>query len=117
MTALEQTQAMCDLANHADTPICRTYTTWSPNIKLGFWYRLGQLMEEGVVAPIPEGYQLSANAAAVLQGIRGLESGQQITVLRNAVVDMGFDSSKLGRPGFRTRRTAERDVSTHSSQH
>jgi hypothetical protein len=92
----QQSQAMCDLANHADTPICRTYATWSPNIKLGFWYRLGQWMEDGSVAPIPEGYKLSANAASVLQALQGLESGQQITVLRNTVVDMGFDTGKMG---------------------
>lgn len=91
----QQSQVMCDLANRADTPICRTYASWSPNIKLGFWYRLGQWMEEGTVAPIPEGYKQSANASAVLQAIRNLESGQQITVLRNAVVDMGFDTGKL----------------------
>ncbi|MCU0523286.1 MAG: orange carotenoid-binding protein [Elainella sp. Prado103] len=96
MSFSEQTQVMCDLANHADTPICRAYASWSPNIKLGFWYQLGQWMEEGVVAPIPTGYQLSANASAVLQAIRELDQGQQITVLRNAVVDMGFDPSKLG---------------------
>ncbi len=96
MSFREQSQVMCDLANRADTPICRTYATWSANIKLGFWYQLGQWMEQGIVAPIPEGYKLSANAAAVLQAIRELESGQQITVLRNNVVDMGFDTSKLG---------------------
>lgn len=91
----EQSQVMCDLANHADTPICRTYATWTPNIKLGFWFRLGELMEQGVVAPIPEGYQLSANANAVLQSLKDLEAGQQITVLRNTVLDMGFDTSKM----------------------
>jgi hypothetical protein len=91
-----QSQVMCDLANRADTPIGRTYSTWSPNIKLGFWYKLGQWMEEGFVAPIPEGYKLSANASAVLQSIRNLESGQQITVLRNSVVDMGFDPKQMG---------------------
>ena len=48
------------------------------------------------MAPIPEGYKLSANASAVLQTIQGLDPGQQITVLRNAVVDMGFNTSKLG---------------------
>jgi Orange carotenoid protein, N-terminal/Nuclear transport factor 2 (NTF2) domain len=96
MSFREQTQVMCDLANREDTPICRTYSTWSANIKLGFWYRLGELMEGGTVAPIPTGYALSANAAAVLQSIRGLESGQQITVLRNSVVDMGFEASKMG---------------------
>jgi len=91
----EQSQVMCDLTNRADTPICRTYGAWSANIKLGFWYQLGEWMEQGIVAPIPEGYQLSANASAVLQAIKGLDSGQQITVLRNTVVDMGFDPSKL----------------------
>lgn len=96
MSFAEQTQVMCDLANHADTPICRTYGTWSANIKLGFWYQLGQWMEDGTVAPIPPGYQLSANAAAVLQVIRELDQGQQITVLRNTVLDMGFDSQKMG---------------------
>lgn len=96
MTFPEQTQVMCDLTNCADTPICRTYATWSANIKLGFWYRLGELMEQGIVAPIPAGYQLSANASAVLQAIRNLDAGQQITVLRNTVVDMGFDTTKLG---------------------
>ncbi len=96
MTPLEQSQAMCDLANRADSEISRTYSTWTPNIKLGFWYRLGEWMEEGFVAPIPEGYKLSANAAAILQTIRGLESGQQITVLRSSVVDMGYDTGKLG---------------------
>lgn len=96
MSFKEQTQVMFDLANHADTPICRTYATWSVNIKLGFWFQLGQWMEQGIVAPIPAGYQLSANAAAVLQTLREADSGQQITILRNSVVDMGFDPSKLG---------------------
>ncbi|MBW4614897.1 MAG: orange carotenoid-binding protein [Desmonostoc vinosum HA7617-LM4] len=96
MNFQEQSQVMCDLANRADTPICRTYATWSVNIKLGFWFQLGQWMEEGLVAPIPEGYQLSANASSVLQAIRNIDAGQQITVLRNAVVAMGYDPSKLG---------------------
>jgi hypothetical protein len=96
MSFPEQTQVMCDLANRADTPICRTYATWSPNIKLGFWFQLGQWMDEGAVAPIPAGYQLSANASAVLEALKEMDPGQQITVLRNSVVDMGFDPNKLG---------------------
>jgi hypothetical protein len=96
MSFTEQSQVMFDLANRADTPICRTYGAWSPNIKLGFWYQLGEWMEDGSVAPIPSGYQLSANATAVLQVLKGLDQGQQITVLRNTVVDMGFDPAKMG---------------------
>ncbi|OAB58507.1 Red carotenoid-binding protein [Phormidium willei BDU 130791] len=100
MSFQEQSQVMCDLANRADTEIGRTYAVWSSNIKLGFWYQLGEWMEQGIVAPIPDGYQLSANAKAVLEAIRNLDSGQQITVLRNAVVDMGFDTNKLD--GYQT---------------
>jgi hypothetical protein len=103
MSFADQTKVMCDLANRIDTPICRTYASWTANIKLGFWYQLGEWMNEGIVAPIPAGYQLSANAAAVLQAIRDLDAGQQITVLRNAVVDMGYDAAKLGG----TKRVAE----------
>ena len=96
MNFQQQSQVMCDLANQADTEICRTYATWTSNIKLGFWFKLGEWMEQGIVAPIPEGYKLSANAKAVLTTLQELDSGQQITVLRNTVVDMGFDTSKMG---------------------
>ena len=95
MSFSEQTQVMCDLANRADTPICRTYAIWSQNLKLGFWYKLAEWMDEGIVAPIPAGYELSANANAVLDTIRSLDAGQQITVLRNAVVDLGYDPQKM----------------------
>ena len=95
MSFQEQTQVMCDLANRTDTPISRAYGSWTVNIKLGFWYQLGEWMAQGIVAPIPSAYKLSANAASVLQAIQALESGQQITVLRNCVVDMGFDTSKF----------------------
>jgi hypothetical protein len=64
------------------------------NIKLGFWYQLGEWMAAGLVAPIPEGYQLSANASAVLSSLKAVEQGQQITLLRNFVVDMGYSPEK-----------------------
>jgi hypothetical protein len=94
MSFAQQSQTMCDLANRADTPISRSYSIWSTNIKLGFWYQLGEWMNQGIVAPIPEGYQLSPNALAVLSSLKSVEQGQQITLLRNFVVDMGFDPKK-----------------------
>lgn len=96
MSFSEQSQLIRDLASRTDRPICRIYATWSVNIKLGFWYQLGKWMEFGIVTPISQGYQLSANASAVLQAIRVVDPGQQITILRNAVVDMGFDPAQLG---------------------
>jgi hypothetical protein len=59
MPALEQTQVMCDLVNRADTPICHTYAAFGTNVKLGFWYQLSEWMQQGIVAPIPAGYELS----------------------------------------------------------
>lgn len=91
-----QTQAMYDLANRADTPLCRSYASFTMNIKLGFWYQLGEWMAQGIVAPIPEGYKLSSKAADVLQAIRNADSGQQITILRNTVISMGFDPNAPG---------------------
>ena len=74
MSFSEQSQLMFDLASRTDRPICRLYATWSVNIKLGFWFQLGQWMEEGLVTPIPSGYELSANASAVLQAIRVVDA-------------------------------------------
>jgi Orange carotenoid protein, N-terminal/Nuclear transport factor 2 (NTF2) domain len=90
MPAGEQTQVMCDLVNHTDTPICHTYSSFGTNVKLGFWYQLGEWMKQRIVAPIPERYKMSAKASDVLQAIRQLEPGQQLTVLQNVVVNMGY---------------------------
>jgi hypothetical protein len=90
MPPAEQTQVMCDLVNHTDTPICRTYSSFGTNVKLGFWYQLSEWMKQGIVAPIPAGYKLSAPASDVLQAIRQLEGGQQLTVLQGIVANMGY---------------------------
>ncbi|MGB3203861.1 MAG: orange carotenoid protein N-terminal domain-containing protein [Crinalium sp.] len=90
MPALEQSQVMCDLVNQADTPLCRTYSSFGMNVKLGFWYQLSEWMKQGIVAPIPEGYKLSQDASDVLEAIRQLEGGQQLSVLRDIVVNMGY---------------------------
>jgi hypothetical protein len=87
----EQTKVMCDLASKINAPISTRYAFWSINVKLGFWYELGELMRAGKVAPIPPGYKLSANASSVLDAVKKVEQGQQISLLRNFVADMGFD--------------------------
>ena len=90
MPFAEQTQVMCDLVNHTDTPICRTYSSFGTNVKLGFWYQLSEWMKQGIVAPIPAGYKLSAPASDVLEAIRQLDGGQQLTVLQDIVAKMGY---------------------------
>lgn len=93
MPALQQTQVMCDLVNHTDTPICRTYSSFGTNVKLGFWYQLSDWMKQGIVAPISQVYQPSTAASDVLQAIRQLEGGQQLTVFQDVVVNMGYAST------------------------
>lgn len=90
MSHAEQTQLMRDLASNADTPISRSYAYFGVNAKLGFWYQLGEWMKQGIVAPMPTGYQMSSEVKAVLEAIKKLDPSLQITVLRNTVVDMGF---------------------------
>lgn len=90
MPPAEQTQVMCDLVNHTDTPICQTYSSFGTNVKLGFWYQLSEWMKQGIVAPIPESYKLSAKASDVLQAIRQLERSQQLNVLQDIVAKMGY---------------------------
>lgn len=94
MPPAEQTQVMCDLVNHTDTPICRTYSSFGTNIKLGFWYQLSEWMKQEIVAPIPAAYKSSAPASDVLQAIRQLDGGQQLTVLQNIVAKMGYASTE-----------------------
>ncbi|CAA9551248.1 FIG00566416: hypothetical protein [uncultured Synechococcales cyanobacterium] len=91
MSPEEQMQVMRDLANRADTPISRSYGAFGVNAKLGFWYQLGEWMKQGLVTPMPAGYQMSSDVKAVLEAVQKLDGGQQITVLRNTVVDMGFE--------------------------
>ncbi len=90
MSPLEQTQAMCDLVNHTDTPLCQTYSSFSTNVKLGFWYQLSEWMQQNIVAPIPKGYKLSTKASNWLQALRQQVGGQQLTVLQDIVANMGY---------------------------
>ncbi len=86
-----QLQFMRDLANHVATPLTQAYGVFSANTKLAFWFQLAELMRQGFVVPVPAGYSLSRDAEQAFTAIQNLDFGQQITVLRNAVVEMGVD--------------------------
>lgn len=105
----EQTQVMCDLVNHTDTDICRTYSSFGTNVKLGFWYQLSEWMTEGIVAPIPFGYKLSTQPSSVLQAIRQLEGGQQLAVLQDIVVNMGY-ATTVGIPKVKEPVVPPKDI-------
>ncbi len=91
MSQDDQLQAMRDLVNKISTPITRAYGVLANNTKLAFWYQLAELMQAGFVVPVPPFYQLSEKASSTLFAIQSLDFNQQITVLRNAVCDMGVD--------------------------
>ena len=91
MSHSEQLQAMRNLVNKLNNPISRAYGILTVNTKLAFWYQLAELMTEGIVIPVPDNYKMSQAATQLLAAIQRLEFNQQITILRNAVVDMGYD--------------------------
>jgi hypothetical protein len=52
-------------------------------------------MKEGVVVPMPADYTASNSVKQALSALKRLEMNQQITVLRNAVINMGVDPLKF----------------------
>lgn len=91
LPANEQLEFMRDLVRKVNTPLTRAYGLLTNNTKLAFWYQLAELMRSGEVIPVPRGYQLSDTAVRVFGRLSALEFGQQITVLRQSVIDMGID--------------------------
>ncbi len=87
----EQLQFMRDLVAQVNNPLTRAYGTLTSNNKLAFWYQLAEWMRSGEVIDIPEGYQLSAPANAVLSKVIALDFNQQIAVLRLIVGKMGIN--------------------------
>ncbi len=91
MSHAEQLNVMRDLANQKNTQISRSYGLLSNNTKLAFWYELSELMVKHLVVPMPAGYEFSRDGVQVLEAIKALDFGQQISVLRKVVADMGVD--------------------------
>ncbi|BCL35435.1 orange carotenoid protein N-terminal domain-containing protein [Nostoc sp. MS1] len=91
MSHAEQLQVMRDLAAKTNTQFSRSYGILSTNTKLAFWYELSELMVKGFVVPMPANYTISRDGAQVLETIKALDFGQQITVFRRIAADMGVD--------------------------
>lgn len=91
MSHQNQLQFMRDLVAKKNTPQTRSYGVLSGNTKLAFWYQLAEAMRRGDVIPVPAYFKLGQSGLAVFGDISRLEFNQQITVLRQAVVDMGVD--------------------------
>lgn len=88
----EQMAFMQDLIGRRKTPMTSAYGVLTNNTKLAFWYQLAELMREGKVIGVPSNYTLSSGAQNVYNRVVALEFGQQITFLRQIVVNMGYDA-------------------------
>ncbi|MEM6869053.1 MAG: orange carotenoid protein N-terminal domain-containing protein [Cyanobacteria bacterium P01_C01_bin.121] len=91
LSADEQLSFMQDLVEKRNTPLTRAYGLLTNNTKLAFWYQLAECMRLGDVIAVPAGYILPYKASILYKRILGLQFGEQISVLRQAVVDMGYD--------------------------
>ncbi|AFZ36469.1 Orange carotenoid-binding protein [Stanieria cyanosphaera PCC 7437] len=85
----EQLQVQRQIIEKQDSLIGREYGSLSENTKLLFWYYLAQGMEEGVIIPMPENYEPSGSIQKLLSDIEACDFEQQITFLREAVIDAG----------------------------
>ncbi|MCF4965881.1 orange carotenoid protein N-terminal domain-containing protein [Nostoc sp. CMAA1605] len=91
MNHAQQLQFMRDLVAQKNTQFTRSYGILTTNTKLAFWYELSELMVKGIVVPVTAEYRISRDASQVLESLKQLDFGQQITVLRKVVADMGVD--------------------------
>ncbi|WP_036477174.1 orange carotenoid protein N-terminal domain-containing protein [Myxosarcina sp. GI1] len=87
----EQLDIQRKLISGQDSLISREYGSLSANTKLLFWYQLAQGMDEGTIVPMPDDYKASGSVEQLLPQIESLDSEQQITLLRNAVVNAGTE--------------------------
>ena len=85
----QQLDFMRDLVNRTSTEDTQQYKGFTDDNKLVFWYQLAVLMSEGEVIPVPDNYSPSAAASQVFNEVVALDFNSQITVLREAVIEMG----------------------------
>ncbi|MEM7595932.1 MAG: orange carotenoid protein N-terminal domain-containing protein [Cyanobacteria bacterium P01_A01_bin.83] len=88
----EQLEAQRSIIEGKDTLISREYGSLSENTKLYFWYRLAQGMEAGSIIPVPDDYEPTGAVTKLLSQVEAMEFEQQITFLRDSVVNAGAEA-------------------------
>ena len=87
----EQLQLQRDLINKADTLHTREYGSMSDTTKLLFWYRLAQGMDAHTIIPMPNNYELSSQSKEIMDKIKPLDFGVQMSLFRDYVAPMGAE--------------------------
>jgi hypothetical protein len=95
MSHEEQLQVQRDLVARKNSLISREYGAMSDTTKLLFWYRLAQGMDNQTIVPMPPGYELASEGKSLLEEIKKLDFGQQITFFRDIVGPMGVDPNAV----------------------
>jgi len=85
----EQLQLQRDLINKVDTLHTREYGSMSDTTKLLFWYRLAQGMDAHTIIPMPSSYELSSQSKEIMDKIKPLDFGVQMSLFRDYVAPMG----------------------------
>ncbi len=88
----EQLQLQRDLINKADTVHTREYGSMSDTTKLLFWYRLAQGMDANTIIPMPGNYELASESKELMDKIKELDFGMQMSLFRDYVAPMGADA-------------------------
>jgi hypothetical protein len=89
----EQLEVQRKIIEKQDSLISREYGSLSENTKLYFWYCLAQGMEAGTIIPVPDNYEPTGAVTQLLSQIESMEFEQQITLLRDAVIDAGAEAA------------------------
>lgn len=81
----EQLDAIRDLASGEDTRVSREYKTLNVNMKLAFWYKLAQGVQNGSIQQFPQYHELSLEAKPVLSALETMGFNQQVSFLQKAI--------------------------------
>lgn len=87
----EQLQLQRDLINKADTVYTRQYGGMSDTTKLLFWYRLAQGMDVSTIIPMPSEYEIYSQSKEIIEKIKPLDFGVQMSLFRDYVAPMGAE--------------------------
>ena len=85
----EQLDAIRDIVAGADTRVSREYTKLNVNMKLAFWYKLAQGVQDGSIQQVPLNHELAPEAKPVLSALEAMGFNEQVSFLQKAIFLMG----------------------------
>ncbi|MBW4484597.1 MAG: orange carotenoid protein [Tildeniella torsiva UHER 1998/13D] len=87
----EQLEAMRSVVRGDQSDISKRYGAFSANNQLLVWYGWAEAMGNQIV-DMPSDYSAEGDVSKILSDLKGMEFQSQISLLREAVTQMGFTS-------------------------